>query len=172
MSKKRNKLIVYILIGYLIATGGVNHIINPVVYFQNIFSQEKYSVDIITEEQGLILQLPKSTWEYPYLSFEVVSTDKYTLNVGVEYYSETQEKEKSEYRIEKGINKLKLENKEYTTVIFEKKALENNNVVIRDVVQTGFPKVNLWKTVEIFFSFLLLAIFWEGTRYIKKRYAK
>lgn len=172
MSKKRNRVIVYVLIGYLIATGGVNRIINPVVYFQNIFSQEKYAIDMITEEQEIILQLPKSTQEYPYISFGIVSADEYALNVDVRYCSETQGEEKSECRIEKGNNKIKLKNNDCTAVIFEKKALENNHVVIGDAVQAGFPEVDLWKSVEIYISFWILVAFWEGTRYINKRYAK
>lgn len=172
MSKRRNKIVIYLIVGYLIATWGVNHILNPVVYFQNIFAREAYSANVVTDEGGVTIELPKSAEQYPYLSFTMSDSDDYTVNVQKREDVGENKGEKEEYTLDRGLNCMKIDSQGCTDIRISGEGYSKKHVVIEQICQTPYPKVNLWKTLDILISYVVLVVFWESTQYIKRRYAK
>lgn len=170
MSIKKSKIVIYLIIGYLIATWGVNRNINPVVYFQTMLSEQKTAVELMAEGNELSIRLEETAEDFPYVCFYVADSEEYSLKVGAREFVGEEEKISNVYSLERGWNRVRIQDKEATEVSFTSKNLEKNAAQIDKVYQTAFPMMDLLKTLEVYVSFIVLVVVWECIQYIKRKY--
>lgn len=158
------------IVGYLFATWGVNKCINPVVYFQNLVTKDAYTVEVAQTEKEISIMLSENMKKDSYLSVHVVDSKEYSMKVVLKEYSGEKEINQKEYSLERGWNKIKLENEGVDRVAFVSKKLTENDVHINKTWHAGVPKIDWLKTIEVLMTFWALALFWESVQFIKKKY--
>ena len=168
--KKSFKIIIYAVLVYLIATWGVNQVVNPVVYVQNIISQDKYAPVVEKREDTIVIQPTESLDKYPYISFKTNCKELYKLSVQLVCVKDSGETESRKIHLENGVNVIKAEQSDVVEIQLVGDAIKEYQPEITGVMQAPFPKVNWLKTLEVGIAFVVIIAFWEGLQYIKTKY--
>lgn len=168
--KKSFKIIIYAVLVYLIATWGVNQVVNPVVYVQNIISQDKYAPVVEKREDTIVIQPTESVEEFPCISFKINCDASYKFPVQLVCVKESGETESKTLSLENGVNTIKVEQPDVVEIQLAGNAIKEYAPEIKGVMQAPFAKVNWLKTLEVGIAFAAIFAFWEGLQYIKTKY--
>ena len=162
------KCIFYVVFSYLVASWGVNGVINPVHYYNAATMDEKEIVPS-DEKEFWVLDTGKSKEQVRYLSFEILDAKNRYFDIKVGESDEELIKQNVEVHV--GFNTIRIsENR--SSVYIGKNEIIANNAIINSYVLSEFPKMDLAKTIEIMFSIMFLLSFWEEIRYIRDKYTK
>lgn len=164
------KSLLYIVICYLLASWGVNGVVNPMHYYRNFTMQEK-SIDLLIDNQGIVVEWQENQDKFGYISFEVMDAKNFYNDTLVNVYSGDELLKSEVVELHKGLNSLEIQEKS-TYVSISSDVVVKNQLILNDFVLSEYRKIDTWKMVEIFFSMIFLLIIWECIQFVKNRYAK
>lgn len=177
ISDKKNRMknwgrksLLYVVICYLLASWGVNGVINPMHYYRQFVMEEK-AIDYISENKNIILEWNEDREEYRYISFEVLDAKNLYNDIWVDIYSDDELLRRESIELHKGLNSLAIED-ESVYVSVSSDEITKNQLIIKEFVLSMYRKVDTWNMVEIFISMIFLLTIWECIQLIKNRYAK
>ena len=170
MSKLKNRFVLYIVIGYFIASWGVNGSINPLVYYQNIIKKEQIPVKISYGVNEITFDLQASSGKYPYLSFELDTLETFSLDVAIKEYPSEQTIVERDIVLYRGMNCIKLSSGNILHISISNTDLDKYELLLKNVMQTNFKKLNVFKPIEIWLFFIFMCVCYEGLNYLRKRY--
>lgn len=161
--------ILYLFFCYLIASWGVNGVINPVHYYKNEVMQS-IEITAIWQDDVLMIDLTEYQEKFEYLSFIVLASEGFVWDITLDCSGEV-ERIITE-AVHQGLNSLQLPVEECSYIKIPIDVLEKNGAVLQNFVLSEYRKVDTLKMIEICLSLLLLLVFWECVQWIKDRYAK
>lgn len=170
LKAKSFKIILYSILVYIVATWGVNQVINPVVYVQNIIGQDKYEPVVETTEDTIIIQPTQDLKECPYVSFKMDCETQYKIEVQLEMLTATEEGESKKFFLENGVNVIKTDDPAVKEIRLTGKGIAEYAPEITKVIQAPYARVNLLKSLEICLAIIGIIVFWEGLQYIRTKY--
>ena len=170
MSKLKNRIVLYIIIGYFIASWGVNGSLNPLVYYQNIINHEQIPVKISYEADEIVLDLQASSEKYPYVSFEFDPLDTFSLNITTIEYPSKHTIVERDFILYRGLNCIKLSSDDILRISISNIDSDKHEISLKNAMQSNYKKVNVFKAIEIWLFFIFLSVFYEGLNQLKKRY--
>ena len=165
------KWCVVFLVCYLLASVGVNGVINPYYY---VNSGDKEELEIIKGEEYQMIDLTLAGFGEGYLNIKIddMNTFQQTVNVIANFGTEDPINEKLE--LFEGINSYKLSDlaDNVGNLAISQRELTEIEVVLDSVFWSAQKQVDILKTVEIMASFLSIAVFYMSMMWIKNKYAK
>lgn len=170
LKKFIKKGLLYVIICYLLASWGVNGVINPIHYYRNLVMQEKL-IELPLNDKGLQLEWKGDAENFNYVSFEVTDAKNFYNDILVNVYSDDELLQSVTVKLYKGLNSLEIQENS-TSISISSEVIEKNQLEISNFVLSEYRKVDTGKMIETFFSMLFLLIIWECIQYIKNRYAK
>lgn len=170
----------YLMVAYLLASWGVNGVVNPMHYVKNAFMSVQ-AVEIKEDAEKLILELPNDgDLEYRFLSFKAVSQN-YSLDLHILGYpqekgAQGEAAQETVLRIWKGWNCIDLDKvqgaRKWTRMNVTKHIEGTESITLETVELSEYKRMETGRMIYIMLSFLILAAFWECVWWIKERYAK
>lgn len=164
------KCIFYVVFSYLVASWGVNGVINPVHYYRNFAVQEQ-QLEASLDDTGLLVKWNQVDGGFKYLSFEVMDAKNFYNDILVNLYSGDELLECVSVEVYKGLNSLEIQ-ENTTSISITSDVIQKNQLIMSGFTISEYKKVDTWKMTEVVFSMLFLIVIWECIQYIKKRYAK
>ena len=151
------------MLEYLIATWGVNHAINPLLYIKQLSAQIIPIQPVLNEETICITV--HSLEEYPYLLLNVAESDQFFQTLSIQ----TKDGTTSSFELCKGMNCIDM--RPFGESIFlSQKELAKYNITLSEIDVSNTCYINIRKTLSIFVSFTFFFAFLELVQWIKKRY--
>ena len=160
--------VIFIIICYLLASWGVNGVINPIHYYRNIIMHEEEIIPV-REGNNIILDCSESREPFEYLSFRV--TDSYNIFFDIKVNTSAKDAAEMVVGVHQGLNTIKIPD-DTGVVMISADTMDENGVLWDAFVLSDHRKVDSAKMMEILVSMLLLLALWEGVQYIKNRYTK
>lgn len=172
---RKNKLkyilkhgIFYVIVCYLLASWGVNGVINPMHYFREavMYKEEIFPTE---DEKYLMIDLADKYESREYLSFLVSESDNIFFDIVL--IASVEEPQKVIVEVHQGINTLKIPEGAGSIRVL-RDTITQNGAVLNSYMLSEYRNVDSMKMMEIMISMLLLFGFWEAVQYIRKRYTK
>lgn len=157
----------YFVAAYVIASWGVNGIVNPIHYLRQTVMQEQ-TVRFVEETHGWALEKPQNGEGMNYLSFQVKDAKTYAAKVQLLVYAKTGEARTIYVKLWRGLNSIDLQL--WEKVVVPQTQVASTGIVLEDVVLSEYRQVDTGRMVSVMASFLLLLAFWEGVWWMKGRY--
>lgn len=158
-------MLFYFILSYLIATWGVNQVINPLAYARQL-SAQVIAVPFDSRENYLRITNNDIT-NYPYLLLDISDSNQYFQRLSIQ----TTDSDTLSAVFCKGMNCLDMRAYEDTLSIPQSE-LAKYGIVINTILVSDRPYVDVHKTIILFISFILFSLFWEMVQSIKKRYTR
>lgn len=167
----------YLVAAYLLASWGVNGVVNPVHYIRCARMQIQM-LEVSERGDGIVLRLPEGYGEkgLGVLSFRVTESEDYSFNLRLLGYPSDGDAQEADIKVWKGWNTVELDRlqsgKSWKEILVPKDVSEAEGLVLEDAGLSKWRKVDVGRAVYIFAAFLFLAVFWECVWWIKERYAE
>ncbi len=181
------KWMLYAVSIYLLASWGVNQVINPLIYVKSAIMYKK-PLNISDRDGDILIAFEEedsqedgqensqnSQIEENFLSFCIVESDKYSFDLRITGYSEDEAAQERIIHVFKGWNTLdlrKLKKDQWKKIAVPKQTVEQNGLLLEHAELSEYPNVDLFRMLSVYLSFFALVIFWEGIRWIKRKYAQ
>lgn len=164
------KWAVYLLAAYLLASWGVNGVVNPMHYFNRA---QRNMLHVEKKEDGLVIELPADSKSgSSYLSFWVTQAKEYSSRLKLSGYPAQGGMQEMEIPLWKGWNVAELGAYEWDHILIRKDEMEQKELVIEEVGWSARRIPDTERMLSVFVSFVLMAAFWECVCWVKDRYAK
>ncbi len=176
---KRNltKWLGYLIAAYLVASWGVNGVVNPVHYLRNAGMKEE-ALKVTESTEGFVIGLTEDYGkkEAAFLSFKIMKAKDQSFQLSLFVHMEQGKVLQKSYQVWKGWNSIEIgmfQNEDlWKEIVVPKEAVSLEELNLEDVSLTEYQKHDVKRMVYIFISFLFLAAFWESVRWIKERYTE
>lgn len=158
-------MLFYFILSYLIATWGVNQVINPLVYAGQLSA---HTIAVPLESSKDYLRLTNNdAVHYPYLLFDISDSNQYFQRLSIR----TADSDTFSAEFCKGMNCLDM--RAYgDTILMLRSEIEKYGIAINSISASDKPYVDVHRTITLFISFTLFSLFWEMVQSIKKRYTR
>jgi len=170
------KWLEYMAAAYLLASWGVNGVLNPFHYIHSI-TMQRHVLEIQSDAERFCIELPQDLGtEASFLSFEVTDAQRYAFALPLT--GSTSDGEAGPYSVDvwKGWNTFDLarlqDQSVWNKITIPKIPPESGEIMLDTVILSKYRKMDTKKMLYIFVSFLFLAAFWESVWWIKERYAQ
>ena len=165
------KWTIIMLICYLLASYGVNGIVNPAAYFKQAMQEE---VNIIYEEDVVFIKLPEDKGKYNYLNIELQDINMFETAVEVVFEYPGTKKLQKELVLCNRKNSFALQElgEDMIGISFEKTDLDKYDIILKKALLSEEKQPDTLKMLEIWISFLGITGVYVFMQWIKKRYAK
>lgn len=164
------KWMLYAVSIYLLASWGVNQVINPLIYVKSAIMYKK-PLNISDRDGDILIAFEEEN----FLSFCIVESDKYSFDLRITGYSEDEAAQERIIHVFKGWNTLdlrKLKKDQWKKIAVPEQTVEQNGLLLEHAELSEYPNVDLFRMLSVYLSFFALVIFWEGIRWIKRKYAQ
>lgn len=167
--KRLLKWIMYVTATYLLASWGVNSVICPLHYMRSI-CMKKMQLEVKEQKGNLVIALPSAAQEYGCLSFQIVKAPAYSCTLHLTGKRMDGDAEEMDRKVWKGWNFLDISAKQWSSVeIMQMPGTES--IQMEEIIWSPYPKMDTQKMISVQLSYMLLAVFWECVRWVKRRYA-
>lgn len=162
----------YLIILYVLASWGVNGVINPVHYLRN--AQMKIcGVEPLAREDGLAIDLSSGGDNgLKYLSFYIAQADEYSFTLRLSGSVGGGEVQEKEAVVWKGWNSLDLREYPWKEAVVPDDLVQQAGILFENVQLTGYQKVDTERMLSVFGAFCVMAVFCECMRWVKEHYAR
>lgn len=168
----------YLAGAYLLASWGVNGVLNPMYYVKSAMMRRQ-TLEISECEDGILLEpvrkVQSDKLEYEdkmnFLSFRIAQAESFSFDLRLLVYLKEETMEMS-VRVWKGWNTVSLNNKAGEKIVAVQAAPKSGDVVFADAKLSEHMWVDTEKMVCVWVFFLMLMVFWEGVWWMKERYAE
>lgn len=153
---------------YLLASIGVNKVINPLYYF---IKTEEHSLNYYEKDNSLYIDVTALKKSDQYLNIYISEIQPFGSVVYL--YSDVDPKEKVYTLLSldsNSINKSDLPSNK-GTIFIRLNDLNKDGINISQITGSEKRKVDSFSMLKIFISCILLVTFWSFTRNLKKKYA-
>lgn len=172
------KWMCYVAGAYLLASWGVNGVLNPMYYVKSAWMCRQ-TLEISECEDGILLEpvrnLQSDKLEYEdkmnFLSFRITQAESFSFDLQLLVYLQEETMEMS-VRVWKGWNTVSLNNKAGEKIVAVQAVPKSGAVVFADAKLSEHMWVDTGKMVCVWAFFLMLMVFWEGIWWMKERYAE
>lgn len=165
------KWLIYIIVSYLLASWGVNGVVNPVHYVRAA-SMQVTELEAEETADGVSIALPETGLEGGVLVFEITASKDYKFKLKVVGVPEAGEHETMTIEACRGTNSVNLIDNSWVSVLIPVDSVKQQEIDIDDVRLSEYRSVSLGRMLYIFAVFLLMLTFWEAVQWVKKRYAE
>lgn len=172
---KRNRAIfrwiMIAVICYLLASAGVNRVINPYYYFHTGHGSE---LPVSSDDEYVMIDLSAHADAEGFLTIAVEEMNTFSISVKARLIYETGETEEKTIDIGEVINCYKLQSwgEGIVQIAIPKNALKDAELQIGSAEWSQKRQVNTVQMLQVFISFLCLVIFYSFVQEIRKKYAK
>lgn len=172
---KKNKAIirwiVIVAVCYLLASAGVNQVINPYYYFHR---EQAVELSVSFDEAYMYIDLFNYSDKGGFLTISVEDMNTFSVGVKARIVYENEETEEKTINIGNVINCYNLQRygDGVKQIVIPQESLKEADMQIGAVVWSQHRQVNTLQMVLVFFSFLCLVVFYSFMQWIKKKYAK
>lgn len=158
---------------YLLASAGVNGVIDPRWYIESDAGTE---AKIRREEGWMIIDVPESFSREGYLNLKVKDMDYFRTDLNVLYNCGIEDPDSAEGSINicRGINSFPVPDRKegVRNLAFSEQELYRLGIVLESARWSADRQVDRAKMLEIAASFLCMAAFYRFCTWIRRRYAK
>lgn len=156
-----------IIVCYLLASIGVNGIINPSYYFKK---SEEYVLNYYEDNNCLYIDITRLETADQYLNINISELQRFGSVVYL--YTDVDSKERIYTLLCKGSNSIKKSQFPLNTnmVYIKISDLAKDGVKICQITASSERQVDCFSMLKVFFSFILLATIWCFIGNLKKKY--
>lgn len=176
------KLLEYMIAAYLLASWGVNGVINPLHYFRNAAMQTK-ALELSECADGIVIEMPQDTTDTNindtntgFLSFRIAAADDYSFYLTLLGCTDAGETKETGVKAQKGWNSVDIGKLQggaaWKKIIVPKNAAGTEGIRLESVCFSKYRRTDTGRMCYIFVSILFLAALWECVWWIKKKYAE
>lgn len=172
------KCLGYLIGAYLLASWGVNGVVNPVHYFRNM-DMKIQELELSECAEGMEILLPQdSRWDGSgFLSFLAAESEDHSFRLRLVGYDAQGAGREINMKAWKGWNSLDLAEaagpgNQWVKIIVPGDALASEGLVFGGAGISEYRKVSTGRTAYIWAAFLFMAAFWECVWWIKERYGE
>ena len=172
LTKRNNSIVKWILIVvicYLLASVGVNQVVNPFYYFHE---EQTVELPLQTDEDAVSIDV--SAYEEGFLSIKVEDMNTFSVSVKARITYKNGETEEKTIEIGNVINCYKIQElgEGIIQITIPQTAIEDAEIQIGSVEWSQKRQVNTLQMILVFISFFCLAAFYNFMQFIKKKYTK
>ncbi len=168
----------YLAGAYLLASWGVNGVVNPMHYVKSAF-MSRQTMEISEREGGILLEPVQNAQtdrsegadHMNFLSFRIAQAESFSFDLQLLVYLQ-EETIKMSVRVWKGWNTVSLNNQAGEKIVAVQAAPKSGGVVLADAKLSEHLWTDTGKMVCVWTFFLMLMVFWEGVWWMKERYAE
>ena len=172
LTKRNNSIVKWILIVvicYLLASVGVNQVVNPFYYFHE---EQTVELPLQTDEDAVSIDV--SAYEEGFLTIKVEDMNTFSVSVKARITYKNGEKEEKTIEIGNVINCYKIQKlgEGIIQITIPQAALKDAGIQISDIEWSPKRQVNTLQMILVFISFFCLVAFYNFMQFIKKKYTK
>ena len=172
LAKRNNSIVKWILIVvicYLLASVGVNQVVNPFYYFHE---EQTVELPLQTDEDAVSIDV--SAYEEGFLTIKVEDMNTFSVSVKARITYKNGETGEKTIDIGNVINCYKIQELGVgiIQIIIPQTAIEDAEIQISDIEWSQKRQVNTLQMILVFISFFCLVAFYNFMQFIKKKYTK
>lgn len=175
------KLAGYFAAAYLLASWGVNGVVNPMHYVRNVTMKQMELQETGQtieqtigqkkgQEDSLVLTLPPKTETYDFLSFQIVQSKEYSFHMVIAGETPNGSVEEMDIKVWRGWNTVDISKKQWNK-IYIRQGTGSEKLEFESFLLTQYRKADIGKMLSVMASLAVLSAFWESVWWIKKKYA-
>lgn len=168
LKNKYFKGAIIIVVCYILASKGVNNVVNPKCYFMDYSS---HSIGFYEENNRLYIDVSQLTDSDYFLNIYIEKLQKFGSTIYL--YSGTNDKERVYTLLCNGNNPIRKSDLPLNkgSIYIRMDDINNEGMEISQITGSENPYVHVFPMLKVFISFLMLSIFWQFMNYLKGKYA-